>query len=125
MADNYEQFSEIIECHNAEQRDWLLEKLSFLEEVEDAFLCNYTAGGETQVLLYNEEWLDIESLANVLQEYLIKFDLDDQIILSISYSCSKPRPGEFGGYAMGITAERIETIEARDAMAELLTNGDR
>lgn len=126
MANNYEQFSEMIECHTAIQRKWLLDKLD--QEGGDEMKvspCEFAPQGETQVWVYTDDWADTEELADILQSYLRKFDLDDHIIISISYSCSKPRPGEFGGYAMGIMRDGIETLDARGAMDELLTNGDR
>lgn len=126
MANNYEQFSEIIECHTAFQREWLLNRLSKIEEEnEDILLCMYPPEGETKIWLYNEEWSDTEALATILRDYLRNFNLDDHIIISVAYTCSKPRVGEFGGYAMGITKDEIEIIHARSAIEELLTNGDR
>ncbi len=123
MANNYEQFSEIIECHTRARRDKLLAMLQVAEENQDINVCEYKPESETGVWIYIDEWGDTDELAEVLQSYLRKFDLDEHIIISIAYSCSKPRPGEFGGWAMGITKDKIECIDAREAMKILLAKG--
>lgn len=119
MANNYEQFSEMIECHTGLQREGLLEMLDARSD-NDVYICEYAPENDTKVLVYADEGCDVEELAEIITAWLRKFDLDDYIIISIAYTCSKPRPGEFGGYAMGITKDRVEGLDARDAMKRLL-----
>jgi hypothetical protein len=134
MANNYTKFSECIVLEGsiesrAEQAAFLLEILEggnkqFNEDMgedqeeEDPYhYCSYLfKGGEHGVKVYlsdDGEYGHLEVVLEAISQWQIKFGITKPVIFSWSYSCSKPRPGEFGGGACAIYEGNIESIDAR------------
>jgi hypothetical protein len=130
MADNYTFLSFEIEDVNAEQYAWLRKVTKAIENNDDA--CPIGELGGTQhewagwnfsthvtdiqgdeeienvvanVCIYTEESCDLEALGDVLVFFLRKFRPDDIIGFEYAHTCSKPRPGEFGGGALVASAD--------------------
>lgn len=61
--------------------------------------------------LYADEWGSPFVVAHLVQMFLRQFRPDTYWSLTYSASCSKPRVSEFGGGAMFVTAESIESFE--------------
>ena len=96
MANNYWQFSKMIEC-DEEERDLLVKLLTAAEA--DGSICQWEVedGG---VWLYAEEHFEEEGLSEVLCEWLKKCGKEDPILITWSTHCDKPRPDEFSGGVM-------------------------
>lgn len=79
-----------------------------LDDSEDwpGFTCEFSR--ERIAVLYSEDSGNVENVAKFLQAFLRKFRPDQAISLEAAYTCSKMRPGEFGGCAAFITADGIE-----------------
>lgn len=70
------------------------------------------------VYLSSEESFDVEALGVLLQYFLVNFRPTEVIGFEWAYTCSKPRPGEFGGGAMVVCAEHFETFHATEWVSE-------
>lgn len=123
MANNYEQYSAWISCANDEQQDWLIAALNAHSEVEpDMGIGSFSKEAEG-VWLYVEEYCeDMEALTAIIQNFLVKFDLDTRLVISVAYTCSNLRIDAFGGWAVGISKDKIVWIHpeelARKALEE-------
>lgn len=107
MANNYEQYSLMVPCANDEQKDWLIAALNaHIEGDEYMFIGEFSKQAEG-VWCYAEEYGSPHSLSEIIQGFLGNFNLDHHIIISVSYTCSKMRLDEFGGYAIGISKDKI------------------
>lgn len=77
------------------------------------------------VYFYGDEWLNADQVCALLQAMLAATD-DDRILTGeIAFTCSKPRPGEFGGAAFAVSrhGQRWEnTQDLAEKLAELLRN---
>ncbi len=93
MADNYVQFSEVIECPSADAAKWLEDELFDV--------CSTDRGRDKRHLyLFSDENVDLELLADGLSRYQVKYlDISEYIKVQWAETCSKPRVGEFGGGA--------------------------
>jgi len=60
------------------------------------------------VWVYSEGFGNVEQAAAFMQLYLRNCRPNGVLTLEAAFTCSKPRPGEFGGSAAFITAEKIE-----------------
>ena len=52
----------------------------------------------------------------IIQSYFKRWGCGTKTIISGNYGCSKARPGEFGGWAVGISETSIHWVDARDIM---------
>ena len=111
MADNYQQYSFMIDKLTPTEVTWLETKFNESNKDPDA---EYT--GEMQIekrtngadlWLHEEEGADLECLAEFLQAFLKENRPDSHIDFEWANTCSKPRLNEFGGGALFITADRI------------------
>ncbi len=123
MANNYEQYSEVIACDNKEQQTWLMDELRrasntiLPEGIGDFEEWPHT----NDVWIYAEEFTsNLDDLCAILQKFLKHFELDRYIVISTAYTCSKMRIAEFGGGAVGITRDTIVGIDAREYITSLL-----
>ena len=107
MANNYEQYSFMVPCANDEQKDWLIVALNAVTEgEEDIFIGEYSKEAEG-IWCYAKESGSPHILSDIIQGFLSNFDLDHHIIISVAYTCSKMRLDEFGGWAIGISKDKI------------------
>lgn len=73
--------------------------------------------------IYGEEG-GLEKAALFIQQVLIHIDSAEPVTLEWAETCSKPRPGGFGGGAMVIGRDRIVSCSTRDMVARLLDEID-
>ena len=103
MANNYEQFSEIVSCADEEQQAWLLARLAQADAGEDLdkhTWCGYEANPLHDVWIYTWEAVNLDALMDIICEFQVHFDIQEPWSMSYAYTCSKPRVGEFGGVAV-------------------------
>jgi hypothetical protein len=87
---------------------------SVAEALEDwgwGFSYKRTGAG---VWIYCDESGNIDLLADLLQEYLQRFDRDGRIGFSWAETCSKSRVGAFGGGAAFVTDSDFKVISTVD-----------
>lgn len=68
--------------------------------------------------LYADEWGSPHLVAHLVQEFLRQFRPNAWWSLTYATSCFKPRIGEFGGGALFVTAEAIESFEVGDFLEQ-------
>jgi hypothetical protein len=68
--------------------------------------------------LYSEEGVDAETLARVLWQFLKHFDRNDGIGIEVALTCSKPRVGQFGGFAIWVTKDGVEAWSTSGWLAQ-------
>lgn len=56
----------------------------------------------------------VDKAAIFMQQYLMKFNHDGCLTMTWAETCSRSRPGEFGGGGMFITAKEIEWVSAHE-----------
>lgn len=96
MANNYWQFSKMIECDEKE-RDLLVKMIMAAEADESICQWEVEDGG---VWLYAEEHFSEDGLSEVLCEWLKQCGKEDPIDITYCTWCSKPRLDEFSGGVM-------------------------
>lgn len=110
MADNYLQFSEVIPNLTEEEEAWLRSKLNSDAEYDDEeyrdFCWRFDAVGR-QLWIYAEEYGNPDDVVELVQEYLRKFHPDKTWGIEYSYTCSKPRVGQFSGGYLLVSADEI------------------
>ena len=60
---------------------------------------------DCSLTVFSEESGDLEHLLAVLQVFLTKFRPTEHIVIEWAMTCSRPRPGEFGGGVVLITSD--------------------
>lgn len=113
MADNYFLFIEEIKTESDDAAKWIEKRLEAAREDDEGGICAFEREG-TKVWVYSEEYADMNRLVDILAEYQKTFGDQKAIVLTWAYTCSKPRPGEFGGGAAVIVGGKIESLETRD-----------
>ena len=126
MADNYLEFSEILDNLTVEETAWLEQQLDedpetgcpvFLADYEDRDpddeYCGFAysfeeCGGKRQLWVRAEESGNADHAAHLVQKFLKKFRPHECWSLTYPTTCSKPRVGEFGGGAVFVTADTIQ-----------------
>jgi len=133
MADNYVQFSEGLQVDDAD-RQWIKDKIDYFETPPDPdgeeweeFLSecgeydlddiDQMSGldievqfAEREVIFYAEEYGNWYHAAKLVQDLFRERHPDASWCIAWAETCSKARPGEFGGGAAFVTAERIEIL---------------
>lgn len=124
MANNYSYFSFSFETRTAEELAWLLTHMAITPDtLSDTALKEFaeTVGCDAQeivdywppcevetqgntVYMYSEESFDSEMVAGFLSAFLRAHNRTDILSFEYAVTCSKPRPGEFGGGAVVISA---------------------
>lgn len=135
MANNYTLFSFALEITEPERTEWLRQAFAAIDTEGDGepapppegfetasleiygFPCTFEVEGST-AYFYSDESGDVEVLTSVLQQFLVHFNIDKGIGFEVAYTCSKPRPGEFGGGAVWITHEGVEWLSTGTWLAE-------
>lgn len=121
MANNYTQFSEIIDNATPEEIEWAKKRLAemevkFFESNGDAGwyfeseVHEKKHGGNDgpHIWVFAEEGGEPEHVAEFAQEFLKKFRPNACFSLTWASFCDKLRVGEFDGGGLFVTAEKIE-----------------
>jgi hypothetical protein len=125
MAQHYNSFATCIDCPDEDKanalRDTILKMLDEEEYVEipDMILVEKLRD-QWYVYLAGHDGLS-DRIPPIIQSYLKLWGLDSKIVISGGYGCSKLRPGEFGGWACGITATSVDYVSADFAMRMILS----
>jgi len=64
------------------------------------------------IWIHGEEYINIDVVADVMQQYLKEFHPKDCFTLTWASYCSKPRVGEFGGGGLVVTADETHFMNA-------------
>jgi hypothetical protein len=71
------------------------------------------------VILYAEESGDIEYTTSLLQAFLKEFGIPTIVSFEWAETCSQPRPGQFGGGAVVVSKDAIDSISTGEVRVEL------
>lgn len=132
MANNYLLFSEIIEDLSAEEmqffRDALQWEPPYDEEGElpegfewpswydrDAESVGFDydlSGTDRSIHFYAEEYGNIDTLAELVHAFLVKFRPTSLFKITYAETCSKMRIGEFGGGALVVSKYGVDWVSA-------------
>jgi len=113
MANNYTEFSELIECKTKPQQKWLLRQLS---KDDRSYACVAEEDGPN-VWVHSDESGDLGVVAEVVGRFQKKFKIATPWIGSCSYHCDHPKLGEFGGGAVVVHRGKQTWFDAT-SMAE-------
>jgi len=69
------------------------------------------------IWIHHEEYIDVESVIDCVQQFLDEAEIDIPFYGSWSYGCSKPRIDEFGGGAMCLRRDKPPVVI--DAMSHV------
>jgi hypothetical protein len=117
MANNYTQFSQVIENLTKEEHDWIEETLEERFDIgNDEWLGDYFDHQlyDDYIWFYSEEACSVDGVMDFVQEFLTKFRPNDVFSMEWADYCSKPRVGEFGGGACVVTKDEIHFIHTND-----------
>ena len=122
-AKKWEEFDKDNPAHVVEEDNcvevpkWRLPQVSNVdhEDIFDFRYCGFSYEiEEDDIWFYDNEYLDIEAVAQIVQLFFEETGSDDCFTIEAAYTCSKPRPGEFGGAAVFVTADSIEYMTTSD-----------
>ena len=125
MANNYVQFSEMIEIDDTDARENLYKRIvnSGDEDSEASFICNVEQEG-VALWLYADDYGDLGALWYQIEEWQKAYDITFPFSMTWSETCSYPRLGEFGGgwsiTYKGCTIAGTTWDAVADALQELL-----
>ena len=117
MADYYSQFATKFDLPTPELADELVDKLNKVNKTRDLDIENIEAD-QTSVYFHGDYGIK-EHLSDLLSNFLLLHNLDMAIIIGVAYFCNKPRPNEFGGYAVRITKDDVVAIDAIEEALKL------
>jgi len=129
MAHNYTQFSVEVPLKNERQRAFFHRaSLQLSAELEDK---GYAENGScdfaftpTSVVLYSEECGEADYASGLIHSFFKTFKLGGHVIFGVAFTCSKPRPGEFGGVAFYVDSERVECCNPEEVLRNTFTKRD-
>jgi hypothetical protein len=126
MANNYTQFSFCISDLTPAEASWLKEEYAKVDEDNDYYMNRFAlkVDGET-AYLYAEDNCDLDRVVAFVQAFLKTHRPDSSIGFEWAETCSKPRPGEFGGGAILVTATTDEWMSTGEALDILRSQSDR
>ena len=124
MANNYMQFSEVIDSLTDEEIKFFEEVCSYVLPLDlegeppawydvDSEGLGFSAEideGTRELWLYAEEYGNLGTLEALVLEFIQKFRPDYVFTLSFAETCSKMRVGEFGGGALILSREGAKSI---------------
>ena len=130
MASNFTLFSEAFDCNTDVAFAWM--KAEYNRRCHDdedvGFEIEYD-DTRRLVIVFAEESGDIEKVADFIQQALKKFSPNGCWAITYAETCSSPRPGEFNGGAVFVTAEKIEYMNtytwAKQKMEEFLGHEEK
>ena len=110
MANNYLQFSFLVENVSEEHWEFLQREFARVEKLEGylPFVAEYEDQYREAVWFYADEYGEPEYVAEVLHNYLSEFSLDKSISFSWALTCTKLRLDEFTGGGCFITKDAVE-----------------
>ena len=129
MADNYAQFSEqmvipedkvqaVIEFLEA------YETMCFNDEVDWYGGIDYTfplkEGEKTLFWFHSDETYTDEELLYLVQGVLDAIESDEPVTVSVAYTCSKPRIGEFSGGCYAIWKDKDYYVDPYSAVVDYI-----
>ena len=114
MANNYLQFSAMLESTSPEEHKWMeryIEIANKWAELDDDFRDDprypdfgnelYPSEG---LHIYAEDYGNVDSVAIFVQSFLNRWRPDGEFFMGYAWTCSKMRVGEFGGGRIKVTA---------------------
>jgi hypothetical protein len=111
MANNYQQFSEIVAHLTPAECEWFETELLKEDECEEGPACAWSINNDTEskthLWVHADECGDIERVCNTVQAFIKKFRPDHVFTLQWADYCSKPRVGEFGGGYAIVTIDDV------------------
>jgi hypothetical protein len=117
MANNYCFFSAEITNLTAKELAWISKKYIEAKEkdadgelIADFLIEVGPPGAPNSVIFYADESGTPENVADFVQAFLRKFRQKGCFTLEWANTCSSPRPGEFGGGAVFVTAKNQQWI---------------
>lgn len=126
MADNFLLFSTELVGLSQEELNWVDARLKELEKEdiwEDHYFQHAVIRQEKTVWLYSEEYASPDGVANFIQEFIKRFRPDMKFTFGWAETCSKPRVGEFGGGACGVSADEIVWVVPEEEALKKLEEG--
>ena len=148
MANNYLQFSTMIETSGTEELAWAEEHLIHVSELyekvsaanmydgwgvaknelerlgydldQDYLGFNYKVG-RNGIQIYAEEYGEPSQVATFMLLYLRKFRPNGSLSFTWALTCDKMRPDEFSGGGAFITAKGIQNFESSDLIHQAYT----
>lgn len=106
MANNYLLFSVELPLGSPEEHVWTKRVLDRRElwcgGGEYSFYYEFDKGS---VVLYSEESGNVDDVAQLISRFLRRFHPQSCFVLQWAMTCSRPRPGEFGGGCCVITKD--------------------
>lgn len=137
MANNYFQFSFLIPLRSKKERTWLrkffdekpvgfwtLDQISDCEDVEDRCVgFEYEFEGDDDVVIYATETGDTEQVVQILKKFLLESGTKlTHVGFTYAYTCSSPRPDNFGGGAIlvkkGARFCKVEYVDTAEWLAK-------
>lgn len=125
MANNYLQFSELIEHLTDKEYDWCSTQLAKLREDYEDDWDNVPGNFEYELSkangtlwLYSAECCDPEHVAKFVQKFLKLFRPQECFCFNWAETCSKMRPGEFSGGGAFVSAEKIKFFIPQELAAK-------
>lgn len=116
MANYYTQYSFEVADVMPEEEVWLKEQL---EESYTFFHFSDEGDGTRSLWLHDDTGgSDLEVLASVLQQFLVKFRPEQSIGFSWANTCSRPLLDSFGGGAVFITVYTIDWMNTWDWLSK-------
>ena len=116
MANYYTQFSFEVSAPSEEAVTWLAEALATADADNENGGLGFEWENSTPVVLWihTDENGDLEQLADIVGEYLQKFDPEKSVVVEWANTCSKPRTDGFSGGAMVVTAHRVHWMHTSE-----------
>lgn len=118
MANNYLEFSEVIENLTPEEIEWWKPDQNgcfCYNEVNETDDIDASLDEDNKLVWFRaDESGDVEIIAKVVQKFLKQFRPNDFFSLTWSCTCSKPRIGEFSGGGMFITANEMKFFSVEE-----------
>ena len=111
MADNYLQFSETVEC-TKDKALWLQTELDIAVDPGDGYYaypaCTHSYHADKGYVWVRSDG-DIDALLDTIAKFQLEFKIENPWSIQWSWTCSKPRVGEFGGGAAVVYKGKIHS----------------
>ena len=130
MANNYLEYSEVLDDLTDEELDWWQTEYDRIQsgscteaEEDDDSICEDFAidRDQRQVWFHPDESGNAYAVAKTVQLFLKEHRPEDCFYLQWAEFCSKPRVGEFGGGAVFVTAHQIVWHTAEEWLQKMQT----
>lgn len=120
MADNYLQFSAILNLYSEAERDWWRNKIEELSRSDEDAACAMEIDDDGNLWCYDESCGDPGRLGDTVQEFFQAFP-DPPRCFGLSYAntCSRPKLDEFGGGVLFVTAAEVIVTDASIMLVKL------